>query len=254
MQVIRDYGALSAAISRQFRPGVAANRTLGADELRCEIARGTLLAHEWAGGLLLLRRRPTHHILHFYLTDLSAAPDAALPPDTMVELPLHPRRLDKTEAFFAALGFRPVLRRVRLARPALGEAETPAPDTQTDPAPLLALLRAQFDARTGCLPLLDELAADLRAGHVLTDGPDALLRFSLDRTAEIRQLAVAPARRGQGAARALVARFNRCTADRRALVWTGTDNAAALHVYQKEGFAPDGWKSLVMTNQPNQNE
>lgn len=249
MQTVRDYAALSAQISRQFRPGVLANRTLGAEELRQEIARGTLLAHAWEGGLFLLRRRPTHFILHYYLTDLSAQPGQALPPDTVVELPLHPRRPDKAADYFASLGFSGILRRVRLARPVLGVPEEEAQGTDDSPEPLLQLLHAQFDACTGCLPLPDELVDDLRAGRVLTHGTDALLRFSLDRTAEIRQLAVSPALRGQGLARSLVARFNRITADRRALVWTGAENQAALHVYQSEGFAPDGWQSLVMTNQ-----
>nr|WP_302649330.1 GNAT family N-acetyltransferase [uncultured Agathobaculum sp.] len=247
MQTVRDYGALSALISSQFRPGVLTNRILGAEELRGEIARGTLSVYSWAGGLFLLRRRPGHAVLHYYLTDLEALPEAGLPANTLVELPHRPQRADAAQAYFTRLGFAVRLRRIRLARPALEAQDEPAAaPAEEDARALYWLLTESFDPLTGCLPVWEEFVQDLRAGCVLTHGADALLRFLPGRTAEIRQLAVSPARRGQGLARTLVGRFNSVTAACRATVWTGADNAAAQHVYQAEGFAPDGWTSTVM--------
>ena len=110
----------------------------------------------------------------------------------------------------------------------------------------MALLRSCFDPFTGCLPTPWELEEDFRQNRLLTAGDQGILRFSGGRTAELRHLAVAQASRGRGIGRDLVARFNVCTAGRRALVWTGADNTAALHLYETAGFRPDGWSSLVL--------
>lgn len=246
MQTAREYAAVAALIAQQFRPGVLTNRTLGSDELQREIAQGSLLYESWPGGLFLLRQRQKHAVLHYYLTNCHARSAPLLPADTLVELPRRPGRADGAEDFFRSLGFAPLLRRIRLARPALGEKNEPLAPVNEDAGALYHLLTESFDPLTGCLPSLDEFADDLRAGCVLTHGTYALLRFLAGRTAEIRQLAVSPTLRGQGIARALVGRFNHATAAVRATVWTGADNQTAQHVYQAEGFVPDGWESLVM--------
>ena len=108
------------------------------------------------------------------------------------------------------------------------------------------LLGSCFSPLTGCLPSVEELEEDLCFNRILVSGGEGLLRFSGGRIAEIRHLAVVETARGKDIAQSLVARFNTRTADRRALVWTGVDNSAALHVYEKAGFVPDGWRSVVL--------
>ena len=247
METVRDFAALSAAITACLRPGVDTNCTLKAEALRREIAAGTLLAHRWPGGLLLLRRRPGRYILSYYRTDPAAALDVPLPGPAVVEIPLRPGA-QADAAWWEAQGFVPLLRRVRLVRPPLPEAPELPPSEAVSVAPeaALALLERCFDPLSGCLPTREELAEDLAGGRLLWAEEGALLRFSPGPPAELRHLAAAEEVRGRGLARKLVDRFNRLTAGRRALVWTGEDNAAALHLYESAGFRRDGWRSLVL--------
>lgn len=247
MEIVRDYGALSAAITACLRAGVETNCALSAAALGREIAAGTLLAHRWAGGLLLLRRRRGHDIVSFYRTG-PAPLDIRLPRPAVVELPLRPGGAADT-AFWKDMGFRPLLERVRLARPALTPGQGCPMTLEIPPitaAEALLLLEECFDPLTGCLPALEELEEDLGENRLLTEGGLGLLRFEDGRTAKIRHLAVAPEARGQGMAHRLVARFNERTGDRRALVWTGAENTAARRVYENAGFVSDGWRSLVL--------
>lgn len=247
MEIVRDYGALSGEITACLRAGAETNRTLPAEDLRREIAAGTLRAHRWAGGLLLLRRRGGQDIVNFYRTG-PAPLDCGLPGPAVVELPIRPGGTADT-AWWESLGFRPLLRRVRMARPALTPGQGCPMTLEIPPitaAEALALLEGCFDPRTGCLPTLEELEEDLRENRLLTEGGLGVLRFENGRAVNIRHLAVAPEARGQGMARGLLARFNERTGDRRALVWTGAENLPARRAYEGAGFAPDGWESLVL--------
>jgi len=193
--------------------------------------------------------------LNYYRTDPSAPLDAALPANTVVELPLRPGR-EANLSLWEANGFSLLERRVRLARPAITPGQA-APMTLEIPpitaAEAHALLVKCFSPLTGCLPTVEELEEDLCHGRLLAAGGDGLLRFGDGPAAEIRHLAVAEHARGKGAAKGLLARFNTRTADRRALVWTAESNAAALSAYQGAGFAPDGWRSVVLVANTTEN-
>ena len=247
MEIVREFETLSSAVTACLRAGAETNCTLQAADFRREIAAGTLLSHQWAGGLLLLRQRPGHVIVNFYRTG-PAPLHVSLPGPAVVELPLRPGAEADTD-WWEALGFRPLLRRLRLARPALRPGQA-CPMTLELPsitaAEALALLESCFDPLTGCLPALEELEEDLRQNGLLTEGGVGVLRFENGRTVKIRHLAVAAEVRGRGIARTLVGRFNERTGDRRALVWTGEENWPARRVYEGAGFAADGWRSLVL--------
>lgn len=245
MKTVVDYEALSAAITAHFRPGVDTNCTLKADALRREIAAKRLQLHQWAGGLLLLRERDSHQILNYYRTDRAVDPDLRLPAHTVVEIPLRPGK-EAELPWWERQGFRVAERRLRLTRPAFGSAAQTAETCKADAQWAMELLHTCFSPETGCLPAPEELAADIRENRLLAWDDLGLLRFDNGRVAEIRHLAVAPSARGNGIGTALLEQFNRITADRTARVWTGLENQTARRLYEKAGFAADGWQSLVL--------
>ena len=246
MNTVVDYETLSDAITAHFRPGVDTNCTLKANALCREIAARCLQLHRWAGGLLLLRKREHHQILNYYRTDPAADLDLRLPAHTVVEIPLRPGREADTQ-WWEKQGFRVLERRLRLTRPVIGSVQAvEAGEATVDWA--MALLRTCFLPETGCLPAPEDLEADIRENRLLAEAELGLLRFDNGRVAEIRHLAVAPTARGRGIGTALLERFNGFTADRMARVWTGLENHTARRLYEKAGFAADGWQSLVLIN------
>ena len=66
MQRAESYAALAPLLSAQLRRGVVTNCFLSAEDYQRELPRG-LYYEEREGCLLLLRQRPGHLILNFYL-------------------------------------------------------------------------------------------------------------------------------------------------------------------------------------------
>ena len=247
-----DYDAARALLTERMKPGAVFTRSFTADELRRECEAGTLCAETFPGGALLARRREKHQILSLLLDRGAAIPNPDFDRPTVLELAFR----EKDASLRALLpeletrGFAPLLRRVRLTRPAGEAAGTALPPAGEDaPGNALALLRTCFDPLTGCLPTAPELAEDAAAGRLLFTG-SAVLRFSDGAAREIRQLAVAPDARGHGAGSALLDAFLSAYGGRRVTVWTAETNAAALRLYESRGFAPDGWRSEVLLWQP----
>ena len=66
MQRAESYAALAPLLSAQLRRGVVTNCFLSAEDYQRELPRG-LYYEEREGCLLLLRQRPGHLVLNFYL-------------------------------------------------------------------------------------------------------------------------------------------------------------------------------------------
>ena len=249
MERIDKPEAAKALLAAYMKPGAVFSRRFTAEELERECAEGSLFAEEDPGCLLLARRRGAHQILSFALEKGAAPPEPGFDRPTVLELAFRERdaALRATLPDWEKRGFTPVLRRVRLTRPAGDAAENaPLPLAQTsDHAAVRALLEECFDPLTGCLPTDAALASDLAAGRVLFFG-DAVLRFSEGAAREVRQLAVAPMSRGRGKGGALLDAFLAAKGGGRIAVWTAETNDAALRLYESRGFAPDGWRSVVL--------
>lgn len=259
MEVLRRYEDLAVLRRNQLRPGVLTNCVLTEGELRRELDAGCLYSQAWKEGLYLLRRRADHWLLQYYLQagGVFPAPEAEGP--VVTEVPIRPKDAGSEAALLAKLGaagFSPLLRRVRLQyRPAGPTQAQKAPvrsGAPEDAREVLDLLRASLDPLTGCLPGVDELRQDGAQGNLLlTRGPDGTLTGVLQfRQApgcwEIRHLAVRADARAQGLGTGLLRAFLTQLGDRRARVWTGADNQAALATYQKVGFLQDGCHSSVL--------
>ena len=247
--------ALARLAQGQLRRGVFTNHFLAPADVPGEIARG-LRAEPFDGGLWILRRRGGHDLLTFYLQPGASPPPPALERPTVTEVPWRPRDEAAAAAALdcrAVLGFREQFRRRRRERPADTPPEAPGvraagPEALTAAADFLA---RHFDPLTGCLPDEAALADALAAGQVLVTedgaGLTGLLHFTAGRgAAELRHLAVRADARGRGLGRQLVGGFLARTAGLRRQVWARAGNAAAEHLYETNGFRPDGWRSAVL--------
>lgn len=253
---------LSDMVARQMRRGVYTNTFISSDEYKREIDGGSLFAHMWGNGLIILRRRPDHYKTNFYLNSLEEAP-GSMPDGTYVmEIPIKAGTdgaADELLQYWTDLGFERRFSRLRLMRAAGNPVSTPnnsgvepAPAKPEDTGQILHHMRECFDHLTGCLPTEDELKADILAGGVLcvkglAGRVEAAIHFKhVGKSSQIRHLSVSQSLRGRGVAGILLKEYLFLTGWNRALVWTGTDNNAALSAYRKLGYEPDGWRSEVM--------
>ena len=256
LEPITSYETLAPELDALLKQKIVANYAPERQALEAEIASGLLWAGRLPEGLVLLRRGSGPQRLRFLLTEPQALCGLALDRTTVLELPFRggDTRFPELARVLGASGWAEALRRVRLSRragprPSAEGAASPLPspaDEMPDPAARRGLLRSCFSPLTGCLPEQAELKDDLAAGRALAL-PGALIRWrEKGRSSEIRHLAVAPAQRGQGLAKALVRAYLDRAGDRLCRVWTAGDNLPARHVYDGFGYAPDGWESIVL--------
>ncbi len=235
---------------RYFRPGVITNFFLDRAAAESELEAGTLTVRPFDGGFAVLREREGYRLMQF-----SIMPDAELPempPHTVTEVPMRARGGDekKVMQLLADDGFALLFRRIRLTR--LPDETTGSTDpcittaTADDMPAALALMKACFDRRTGCLPTADELREE-RVYVYRQEGEIVGCLHEKDGRAasELRHLCTASSVRGTGIASRLTdAYLSNCT--KKSRVWVREDYAAARHVYESRGYSPDGMISLVM--------
>jgi len=255
MRKIENFAQISDLLNAQLKKGVITNNFLRGDDYTREIANG-LYIHEADGALLLFRERGDHLVMTFYLH-----PNAVLSlPETdwpvVTELSCRAKDADamaNAAAQFCALGFHEVLRRTRRTRKpeVFSEKTTAFPAKPEDFADVFRFLSEQFSALTGCLPTADDLRENLANGHtVITrdeQGVSGVLHFAISRAStEIRHLAVRADCRGKGLAGELLTAYLNVTDGAKSQVWARTGNAPAEHFYEKHGYRPDGWTSVVL--------
>lgn len=257
MERIESYETLSRRVSAHLKRGVRCNGLVTQARFAPLAAEGRLYAQETPDALLLLQDWESHHRLHFFLHDLDKPLGLEDTPQPVVtEIPFRPRDTELQEAasYLETQGFRRLFTRCRLARGA-GEGEDPA-GAVTIAAPqdaqrVQALLRESFSPLTGCLPDQRELSEALDEGRVLLLEEDGtllgLLHYTLEgKSSEVRHLALRREHRGRGLTRPLLARYLALTAEKKHLVWAREDYPAARCSYEALGYAPDGWKSIVL--------
>ena len=240
MKRVTDFDELSRSILRCMKPGLLTNCTLSGRELR----ERTLFSQTWDGGLRLLEQMPWGWYLRYYC--LNADCPEELPDGTVCETVLRP---GQTDEILQNWGLLPVVKRLRLARPADAKKELPLPEP-VDPQQVLELLTASFERETGCLPTLSELEQAAEEGRLLSrfdnGAPVGVLHVKAGKGAwELRHLAVKESARGNGVAQSLVKELIDRFGDRNIRLWVREDAPAARHIYEKFGFMPDGFTSTV---------
>ena len=253
MRRAESYAALAPLLSAQLRRGVVTNCFLSPADYQREIGDG-LFYEEGDGFLLLLRQRAGYRLLNFYLHPGAklCLPGQTLP--LVTELACREKDRDamsRAQDALCALGFMECFCRLRRTR-----AAVPAPNNVEDAAAVSfeavrAFLLEQFDPLTGCIPPDEALRQAVGAGQVLcltdADGISGLLHYAPGRAqCEIRHLAVRADCRGRGYAGQLLKLLEAKTGGQKCAVWARVGNTPAEHVYEKNQFQPDGWRSVVL--------
>ena len=251
MRAVESFETLSPLLGAQLRPGVATNVALTREEYQREIQGGALFWEEAPGALLLLRRRPGFYLVGFFLQRGAALPPVELPLPAVLEVAFRPRDkgLRQTLPQWEAQGFSPVFSRRRLLRP--GGAPPPEGAGKAwvagegDLPFLEGVLKACFDPFTGCLPSSQELREDVRAGRVLRSTGGLLHISPAAGGTQLRHLAVLPESRRQGEAQGLFALYMEREGGRPSRCWVREDNLPARRFYEKNGYTPEEWASVV---------
>ena len=234
MRRVESYAALTPLLSAQLRRGVVTNCFLSPADYQRDIDAG-LFYEEGDGFLLLLRQRAGYRLLNFYLHPGAKLCLPEQPSPLITELACREKDQDamrRAQDALCALGFTEVfcrLRRTRAAIPVQNTAETPA--------------EASFEAVRAFL--LEQFGQVL----CLTDanGISGLLHYTPGRAqCEIRHLAVRADCRGLGCAGRLLRLLEMKTGGQKCIVWARVGNTPAEHVYEKNQFQPDGWRSVVL--------
>ena len=221
-KLIKKYEQISELITANLKKGVRTNTAMSREDYEREISHGSLMAGETPQGLIILRNRPSHVKLNYYINDTGSPIDMAEleeavrsagwneacegsnnkggqecpSPDKPIAVETAFRERDaalkETAGYLAGCGFKEVLSRVRLSRPADEPEENAGyyekdmhgktenieekngmltfyvkKSAVEDAAAIRPLLNSSFDPVTGCLPEDDELHSDAAAGNIL---------------------------------------------------------------------------------------
>ncbi len=205
IKLIEKYEQISELITANLKKGVRTNTAMSREEYEREISNGDLIAGETPQGLIILRNRPSHVKLNYYINDTDSSLDMSEineavcaagwsghgeccnnkceqerpSPDKQIVTETAFRERDaalkETVEYLAGCGFEEILSRVRLSRPAGSALNNKDEKMQfyvrssmlEDAAYINKLLYDSFDPVTGCLPEDDELHSDAAAGNIL---------------------------------------------------------------------------------------
>lgn len=147
-KLIEKYEQISELITANLKKGVRTNTAMSREEYEREISHGSLMAGETPQGLIILRNRPSHIKLNYYINDIGSPIDLVElekairaegwnrsdeccnnkneqgrpSPDKQIVTETAFRERDtalkETVEYLAGCGFEEVLSRVRLSRPA----------------------------------------------------------------------------------------------------------------------------------------
>jgi len=261
MEQINNAARFNELLKPHLKRGVRTNNFMLPQAYFELIADNRLFLLPTDAGLFLLVRMDGYYRLfyHFFEGALPLKIAADLP--VVVELPYNDRTDTVAEQleFLQKCGLQRQVSRIRLSaeRESLSlRATAPVsialPEQAND---ISALLRTNFDRLYGFLPTQDELRRAIAEGQILitSDGGNiaGILHFAPEgRNSVLLHLAVEESSRGQGFAQSLLAAWQNATDAQRLLIWLNADNTPALRLYERCGFAPDGFRAEVLT-QPN---
>jgi len=260
MQKITDFAQLQRLVKPWLKKGIATNNYMLLDAYKRFLHAGTLYYAEAGHGLLLLVDRGNHFRLYYYLASCrDAFPLPRNKPSALeIAFAAGDKNVKEIIAYWGRMGFQAYLPRRRMTvaaaafapGPALGEEAAFAAPQHA--AAIHALLAESFDPYLGDLPTVDEIrAGTLRQEFICVPAADHKVRGALAVSRRqnvylILHLAVAPAYRGHGLARQMLAYFNTVMEKNEKTtvrLWVQPGNLAARRLYEQAGFVYDGWEA-----------
>lgn len=232
--------------------GIRTNLYVPAESFLPLVEEERLRKVSFTGGSYVLAEQESQYDCYFFL-EPTAVP-AELPPlqkpVVLEQVALERTGISPTQEEWEQIGFQPYLRRKRLfcaAKAVEAEKRQPMFCREEEAPFLLDWMKAVFEPYTSALPDLETLRKDLREQRVLAAraGEQLLgfLRFGREKKVSVLwQIAVAKAARGSGIAEALVRDWLFLEREQAAKfqLWVREDNPAAIRLYEKTGFLPDG--------------
>lgn len=264
MEKITDKKQLSRLIMSSMKRGVITN-CFNAPSFSFDIEEGRLYYDAQGDSLFLLRMRDSVGIINFYineggrLSEFAKKCTSVCALDLVTEIP----DCDKASASDAELrltsivtsgGFEPILKRTMLERAPSDDCNSLHDGNVTsscdDVKRMYDIMRSALSPVTGCVPTYAEFEFDVKNGSVFAFCENGtvkgILRYSVGKKAvAIKQLAVDREYRRCGIGERLVSGVISSYPDKRVTVWTGTENTAALSLYEKCGFVRLGGRSAV---------
>lgn len=248
MEKVLDYKTISRQIMACMRPGMVTNSTLSGETLRQKIESGTLWVHSYPGGLLLFEKKAHYWLLRYYIVKPEIVPDFFPDEAVLCESVYKPGQKILPSLWWEDC-FTAVCTRLRMER-AASDADDAVLSSALDGQALREFLLNCFSEETGCIPSAEELSLAAKDGRILTkihDGKVAAVLHAEKRKGytELRHLAVLAECRGCGLAKSLTERFVRIFGADTLRVWVRGDEQTARHIYEQNGFIPDGYTAIV---------
>lgn len=242
MKLLSSAAELDTLRGRWLRPGVFTNFFKSGAELEAAVAERRVFVSEEEGAAFVVFREDFCDRLYFFTAFESGA---GWRPERLTSCECALRKPEDEAgitAFLKEPGLAPGLRRLRMQRPRGAapdcgiELFEPEHDIARD------FLDRHFDRLFGCVPAV--LSRTLAAGG--SSGIQGLIHYMRQGTVcEIRHLAVEQDCRGRGVATELIRAMLQRSGGAASRVWLRTDNTAAMKLYEKNGFSPDGRVSVA---------
>ncbi len=261
LELVKSFEEIAPLVKQYLKVGMETNLFLSEEEYRSLIAQERLYYECFEGGILLFKKRAWDTLCYFELNCFEV-PSIVLETISKIKEPLVVELVYKTKepiqsiSFFQTLGFKEVLRRVRMKRKERKDfLETPwkvklASKKQQEA--VFSFLQEEFSLHTGCIPSKEELSKILLQEKILVVQDEkenimGVLHFEVQNAfSQIRHLAVKEAYRHQNVAGALIQKYHEITMQDQQVVWVSEQNETAQRVYQKYGYDFEAYHSLVM--------
>lgn len=242
MKKITNFKEVSPLVLKYFKRGVLTNNFLGTEDYKAEIEEEGLFYEAGEDWLNLYVKRDDFFQLYFY----ALSEDVVFP---TVEETLIADVVGDGARVIEKNGFEPILERIKLEINTEKEPiEAGIRSEKEDANEIFEIMKRTFDPYTGFAPNFAQVSKECEEGmyykHMEEGKIAGVLRLGKSgKTAQIKHLCVLEEYSGKGIGKKLTKAF--LDENPKAIVWTGKENAAALHLYKSLGFCESKTESIV---------
>ena len=271
---VNSYEEISKLIFLNFKKDVITNNFISKEDFENEINQGKLYYISFEKGLFILRDRGDFFILNYYLRNVLANEIIDII-HNLINKSLVVEIVGKSEEdlkylkaidIFTNLGMKEAVKRERFSKKKNEEVGVSTDNKHVgnvsnedvnveyceinDFVDIHELLNSNFNKYYGCIPSVVSIKEDIISNNfykaVLDNRIVGLLHIKKpNNSSEIRHLVVDKLYRNRGIANALIQKYDNDISVNKT-VWTGKDNISAQKIYERNGYARDGYLSTVL--------